>query len=418
MTDAWPSGSRSPQRARNRRTPVQRVSSPISTGHEELEGTEDTIVVQLSSKAQQADKPPIPSESAPKSPNSERVHSSASAIDPVESSQEDSHSRMAGMEPGKQFYTPVAHNGAESPSQERKKTKIILRTPSGKADPELFCPTAIAPQQTKAASHTEKLDTPMRECMKKPTTDKLTGTAYGTIPGSKNALPSVHKPSRTNARVIRNQTLANIQPKGEPVWLIPPREGSYMHPPPEYLPSWHYQPGPGPSGNDIQPAPFLGATAGSASHHPQYPSYELPPPQGIIENVEQPLIFPEYFNHHETPAFGCVEDADNDSLVYEAGAQPKLIKVKYFPSCERCHILGEDCNGDSPCDSYLGKECDYKLKSQEVFAEVDKWRFFEACNRCKKIQAKRDAQNPGNDQKPDKPCDGQDPCGSCIGVLD
>ncbi|PCD21280.1 hypothetical protein AU210_016364 [Fusarium oxysporum f. sp. radicis-cucumerinum] len=174
-----------------------------------------------------------------------------------------------------------------------------------------------------------------------------------------------------------------------------------------------YRPGLGEYENYIQLASFPEAAAGRAYHHLHYLSNEQSPPQGIIRNAEQPPNLQGCFEHHYTPVSDGVNDEDNDSLVYEAKTQCALVKLTFFQSCQPCRTDKKDCNGESPCDkcTSFGEDCNYEIESEGKGREVEKRRFFEVCNRCEDIKAKRDGQNPGNGQKP---CDGQYPCGSCI----
>ncbi|TVY74574.1 hypothetical protein Focb16_v006044 [Fusarium oxysporum f. sp. cubense] len=312
------------------------------------------------------------------------------------------------MEPSKQHSSPVAHNRlAESPSQGRR--IVTIKVPqrnngyAGSKEP-------IASQQKQALSRTKELDTLLQVPMKESTTDKLTGiTIYGTTPGTERIISSPFTSSQLeqNVGVMEKTKQATFQTKGKPTCFTPQIDRPDISWPPDRFPICNYQQGLGAYENYIQPAPFSEATAGSASHHPHYLSYEQPPPQGILGNAEQSLNLQGYFKQDDTSVPDGVNDEDNDSLVYEVETQCAIVKLTFFQSCQPCRIEKKDCNGEIPCDkcTSFGEDCKYEIESESKGRGVEKRRFFKACNRCEDIKAKRDGQ---------KPCDGQYPCGSCI----
>ncbi|KAK2667780.1 hypothetical protein RAB80_016971 [Fusarium oxysporum f. sp. vasinfectum] len=408
MKDEWPSGSRKRKsRAPNRSTLGPQSPTCIPAGHEQelqSKAVESTIFVNPFPKAQRADEPSVLAESSPNPPSSEFVHLSLSSIHSPKSLQQDSQNQTAGMELSKQHSTEVAHNGpAKSPSERRRivTIKVPQRNNNNGGSKD-----RIASQQEKAPPCTNELDTLSREPMKEPTTDKLTGiVTYGTTPGTGYTISSPPTSSHLGQKVgvIKQRRLADIQPKCEPICLRPQKGRPDMPWSPDYFPICNYQQGLGAYENYIQQAPFSEATRGNASHHPHYLSYEQCPPQGIIGNAEQPLHLQRYLKHHQTPVSDGVKEADNDSLVYGADTQCIPVKVIFFPSCQRCRVLGKDCNGETPCDNCtsIGKGCKYNIDREVDGRGMEKRRFFEACNQC--LDSKISCNG-----------DGKYPCGGCI----
>ncbi|KAK2666760.1 hypothetical protein RAB80_017877 [Fusarium oxysporum f. sp. vasinfectum] len=392
MKDEWPSGSRKRKsRAPNRSTLGPQSPTCIPAGHEQelqSKAVESTIFVNPFPKAQRADEPSVLAESSPNPPSSEFVHLSLSSIHSPKSLQQDSQNQTAGMELSKQHSTEVAHNGpAKSPSERRRivTIKVPQRNNNNGGSKD-----RIASQQEKAPPCTNELDTLSREPMKEPTTDKLTGiVTYGTTPGTGYTISSPPTSSHLGQKV----GVINRED-----WLIFSQNASQF----AYAPKKDAQICLGLQTISLF-APFSEATRGNASHHPHYLSYEQCPPQGIIGNAEQPLHLQRYLKHHQTPVSDGVKEADNDSLVYGADTQCIPVKVIFFPSCQRCRVLGKDCNGETPCDNCtsIGKGCKYNIDREVDGRGMEKRRFFEACNQC--LDSKISCNG-----------DGKYPCGGCI----
>ncbi|EWZ78916.1 hypothetical protein FOXG_22720 [Fusarium oxysporum f. sp. lycopersici 4287] len=409
MKDAWPSGSRKRKsRAPNRSTPGPQSSTCIPAGHEQelqSKAVESTIFVNPFPKAQRADEPSVLAESSPNPPSSEFVHLSHSAIHSPKSLQQDSQNQTAGMELSKQHSTEVAHNGpAKSPSERRR--IVTIKVPQrnngngGSGD-------RIASQQEKAPPRTKELDTLSREPIQNSGTNNLNRmTTYETTLGTEHisSSPSTSSQLKQNVDVIAKTKLATIQMKGKPICSFCHKECSDMDSFREHVRVWcQYGPDLRVTESYVPLPSFQETTADRTRYHSHYLSDEQPPPEGMIRYAEQPLNLQGYFEHHETPISDSVREADNDSLVYGADTQCIPFKVIFFPSCQRCRVLGKDCNGETPCDNCtsIGKGCKYNIDREVDGRGMEKRRFFEACNQC--LDSKISCNG-----------DGKYPCGGCI----